>query len=389
MQVLFSPTKERGSREKRAWRLCSPVFRGLVALAGTFAWPAALPGQEPAPKGGAGSSAARPRADALTFANGLLRQRKFELAAEEYERFLNAGATGSERNDARFGLGSARLSMGRYREARQAFDDFLKEAPADPRAISARYRLGELSYLLGDLPAARRALEAFTGAKVEHPSLESAWTYLGDTCFGLEDLPRAKAAYEQSIAAYPKGRTADRARYGLARALAMTGDGDRAVTILQELATKGTPEWVDRSWLQIGLIRETAGRFADALEAFSTLERVAPARALKTEAQLHRGLALARLDRGGEAEALLGPLAASGGETIGPRAALELATFQLEHKHAEAALSTLEAALKKYPKCPAVPALQFRAAEALQKQKRPAEAEARFLKVAEDRKSVV
>ncbi len=156
-----------------------------------------------------------PRSDALKFANGLLRQRKFDLAVEEYQRFLDAGAKGTERNDAQFGLGTALLSVGRHRDARAAFDAFLKESPKDSRALSARYRLGELSYLLGDLPAARAALELFTSATTDHPSLELAWTYLGDTCFGLEDMPRARVAYERSIAAYPQGRTADRARYGL------------------------------------------------------------------------------------------------------------------------------------------------------------------------------
>ena len=166
----------------------------------------------------------RPASDALKFANGLLRHKKFELAGEEYERLLGAGASGTERNDALFGLGTARLSLGRYRQARESFDAFLKGAPNDPRARSAQYRLGELSYLLGDLPAARAALEAFTSAGSKHPSLESAWTYLGDTCFGLEDLRRARTAYERSIAAYPEGRTADRARYGLARTLAVSGE---------------------------------------------------------------------------------------------------------------------------------------------------------------------
>ena len=251
---------------------------------------------------------------ALRFANGLLRQKKFELAAQEYERILKAGATGAERDDARFGLGSAWLSMGRYREARGAFDDFLKGAPNDPRAVSARFRLGELSYLLGDLPAAREALEAFTSAKTDHPSLELAWTYLGDTCFGLDDLPGAKVAYERSLAAYPQGRTADRARYGLARTLAASGERDRALSLLDELVKKGSPEWVDRCWLQIGLIRESAGRLAEAVEAFSTLERVAPASRLRPEAQLHRGVALAGLGRAGEAAAAT---AAAGCERAG------------------------------------------------------------------------
>src|SRR5262249_62040997 len=123
--------------------------------------------------------------DSLKFANGLLRQRKFDLAAEEYEQFLSSGPTGLDRVDAQFGLANARLYQGRYQEARRTFDQFLKSAPHDGRALTARYRPGELAYLTGDLGAARQALEAFTATTVDHPGLETAWTYLGDACFGL------------------------------------------------------------------------------------------------------------------------------------------------------------------------------------------------------------
>ncbi len=360
------------------------VCAGWIVFAGTLACTSALLGQEPAPKRAAVESTTRPGvSDSLRFANGLLRQKKFELAAQEYDRILKAGATGSERDDARFGLGNAWLSMGRYREARGAFDDFLKGAADDPRALSARFRQGELSYLLGDLPAARSALETFTSAKTGHPSLELAWTYLGDTSFALEDLPRAKVAYERSLAAYPQGRTSDRARYGLARTLAASGEPDRALGMLDELIKRGSPEWLDRCWLQIGLIRESAGRLAEAVEALGALERAAPKSSLISEARIHRAVALARLGRAGEARELLGPLAANGPESIGPRAALELATIQLAGGQSQEAAATLESALKLYAKSPDAVALEYRLAEALRKLNRLKEAEARFLKVAE------
>ena len=153
--------------------------------------------------------------------------------------------------------------------------------------------------------------------------------------------------------------------------------------MLKDLAKKGAPDWVDRCWLQIGLIQESAERLSEAIEAFATLERTAPGSALAPEAQLHRAIALARLGRKAEAEGLLQVLTTNASEATGPRAALELATIQLESQHPEAALSTLEGALKRFPECPAVPALWFRSAEALQKQNRLAEAETRFLKVAD------
>ena len=185
---------------------------------------------------------------------------------------------------------------------------------------------------MGDLPAARRSLEEFTSATADHPGLEMAWTYLGDTCFGLRDFPRARLAYERSLAAYPNGRLAERAKYGLARTLAALGNRDQALALLQELAKQVNPEWVDRAWLQIGLIRKSAGQFTEAVEAFTKLEQAAPRSPLRPEAQLQRALALVRLERGGEAEPLLRSLATDASATQGARAALELATIELERQ---------------------------------------------------------
>jgi TolA-binding protein len=321
--------------------------------------------------------------DALKFANGLLRQKKYDMAAEEFERFLKLAPGGRDDVDARFGLATCRLYQGRYPDALHAFEEFLKVARDDPRRMTARYRLGELSYLLGDLPAARRSLEEFTSIQGEHAGLELAWTYLGDTCFGLDDLPNARKAYERSLSAYPRGRMADRARYGLGRTLAAQGEVERALDMLQALARNGGPDWVDRAWLQIGLIRKSAGQFAEALDAFNALKRTAPLSPLRPEAELQRGLVLIRVGRTAEAETDLRALAASAHDSMGPRAALELATIQLEQNHPETASTTLEDAMKRFPKSPATPVLLFRSAEALQRRNKLAEARARFLRVVE------
>ena len=128
--------------------------------------------------------------EGLNFAHGLLRQRKFDLAADEYRKFLESGPSVQDTADARFGLANALLFQGRYKEARRAFEDFLDQSPSSPRARTAWYRVGELAYMLGDLPAARKALEVFVRGASRHPNLETAWAYLGDVCLGSEDLPR-------------------------------------------------------------------------------------------------------------------------------------------------------------------------------------------------------
>jgi TolA-binding protein len=337
------------------------------------------PAQDTAPR----EPGARQVPEGLNFANGLFRDRRYDLAAEEYERFLAGSKPGPEADEARFGLANARLYQGRYDLARRQFEEFLKAAPDHPNARTAWYRVGETAYMLGDLPAARKAFETFTGGPNRHRHLETAWPYLGDVCFRQRDLPAARRAYEQALAAYPEGRLADRARFGLGRTLALQGESDAARNILKGLADRGGREWIDRAWLQIGLVESGAGRFEDAVAAFETLERVAPKSPLIAEERFNRAEALARLDRRDEAEALLRALMADAPQNLAAQAAFGLGTSQLERGRADEALTTLDGALSRFSKTPMATALLFRSAEAALKRGQATDAKARFLKAAD------
>ena len=330
------------------------------------------------------SSSARRLPDALKFANGLLRQKKYDLAAEEYERFANSGAKGKDLDDARFGLANARLYQGNFREARQAFDEFLKGAPEDPRRLTARYRLGELAYLLGDLPAARQSLEEFTAATSDHAGLEMALTYLGDTCFGLQDLPQARGGLPAVARGVSQGRLAERAKYGLGRTLAALGERDRALALMQELTKQAQPR-MDRQGLAANRLDPQVGRAVCA----KPLKRSPRSNVWRPEARSGpRPSFSVRWPWCGssvpaEAEPLLKSLAAEGAAPQGARAALELATIELERNQPDAAMTTLESGLKRFPESPLLPAMHFRAAEVLQKQNHLEEAQARFERVVE------
>ncbi len=367
--------RERGARGRtRGW-----VLRSLLAAIAMSAFSA--PAQQT--QGSRPSVSSQPAPEGLRFAHGLFRQRKFELAAIEYQKFLETRPESSDADEARFGLASAQLFLGRYKEARQAFQVFLNQAPDHARARTARYRLGELSYLLGDLPAARTSLELFVGGTGKHTNLETAWGYLGDVRLGLDDLAGARVAYERSLADFPHGPLADRSRYGLGRTLSALGETDLAVKVLSELASHGGRDWVDRAWLQLGKIQLAAGRPAAAVESREALDRSAPRSTLKPEGQLLRAEALAGLGRTALAVELLEPLVAEGAEPVAARAALALATIELRRGAAEPALARLELAVTRFPRSPVVPALLFRSAEALESLKRLDEARKRFLKAAE------
>ena len=328
-------------------------------------------------------SASRRIPEALRFAHGLLRQRNYALAAEEYERFLATRPRGVDRLDALFGLANARLDQGRYAESLSEFRGFLEVAAGDPRSRTARYRVGELSYLTGDLPGARRALETFTADRAPHPAVETAWTYLGDVCFALNDMPAARSAYERSLADFPRGRLADRARYGLARTLLAVGDREAALGLFRGLSLRGGTEWRDRAWLQIGTIELDRDRPAEAVEAFTNLEKIVPESPLRSEARLRRARALGRLGRLDEAVTLLGELSAGANGLVNAPAALELSTIELGRGRADRALAAVDSALRRDPKTALRPALLFRSAEAMRKLGRMAEAEDRFREVFE------
>ncbi len=247
--------------------------------------------------------------------------------------------------------------------------------------------------MVGDLAQARRALETFTSKNHGHRHLETAWPYLGDVYLRLGDVSKAKQAYEQSLRDFPQGRLADRSRFGLGRALALDGDTEPALKVLRPLAERGGSEWTDRAWVQVGQLLAGSGQKAAAVEAFATLERVAPRSPLVAEARLGRAEALMSLGRRDEAEPLLrglmgeNPGKGDPGETTTPvlaaRAALILGTDQLDRGAGAEALATLDDARKRWPRTSWTAALWFRSAEAARQLGQLDDARARFLKVAE------
>ena len=346
---------------------------GLATIAAT-----AL-GQAPSP--------ARQVPEALNFANGLYRNRRYDLAAEEYEKFLRSGRPKGEADaaDAWFGLGNARLFLGQYKEARLAFEEFIRVAPNHPNAPTGRYRVGETAYVLGDLPAARQALEGYVGAGAgDRRYLQVAWSHLGDVDFRLDDLPAARKAYENALAGDPQGSLAGRARLGLGRVLAAQADAETALRVLRELAEKGGPEWSDKARLEIAKIEAGLGRWREAADALEALEKATPRSPLVAEARVERAEALGKLDRAEEAEALLRLVADDPAQPLAAQAADAIGSSQLARGKPAEALATYDQAVARLASSPMASTLRYHAAEAALAMGKLNEARARFLKLAAD-----
>ncbi len=346
---------------------------GLVLLASTSL------GQAPEPP--------RQVPEGLNFANGLYRNRRYDLAAEEYEKFLKAAQGGSEADlaDAWFGLGNARLFLGKYQEARRAFEEFVKVAPDHPAAPTGLYRIGETAYVVGDLPGARKALEAYVSSNpIDRRYLQAAWSHLGDVDFRLNDLPAARKSYENSLAGNPQGGLASRAKLGLGRVLAAQNEAEPALRVLRDLASKGGPEWSDKAWLEVGSIEAALGRWKEAVEALEALEKGTPRSPLVAEGRIERAEALGHLDRPEEAETLLRSIADDPAQPLAPQAADALGASLLARGKAAEALEALDQAAGKLAASPLAPTLRFHAAEVARSLGRLDDARGRFLKVVED-----
>ncbi|MFO0957590.1 MAG: tetratricopeptide repeat protein [Isosphaeraceae bacterium] len=326
---------------------------------------------------------ARAEAGDLKLANRLLAERLYAPAAEEYERVLaRARPGGSEQVEATYGLALSKLFLNRLAEARKQFDEFLKLAPDHPSAANAWFRLGETSYLLGDHEAARRALDRFTTQFPQHRQAEIAWPYLGDINLKLGDLDASRRAYEQALKLHPNGRLADRARCGLAKALASSGQTDQALALLEPLAGAKGQEFGDQARFQIGQIHLAAGRPELALATFERLEAESPRSPLLPEARLARASALALLGRRPLAEEILRGLVAESPRNQAAQAAYELGISQMERGETAEAQATFLDACERFAGAPTVPALMFRAAEASARMSKPAEARSAYIKMA-------
>lgn len=361
---------------------------GLALLVGLLGGLVPLRGQQTEGQGRLasreGGSAAVP--PGLNFANGLFHERRYELAAEEYEKFLQTAEPGPDAAQALYGLARAELFLLKYAEARQHLAAFLKMAPEDPNAPTALFRIGEAAYLMRDFQGALGPLEAFVSRYPDHPHLDAAWPYLGDVRFALDDLEGAGQAYETALKRYPDGPLADRARFYLARVLNARGRTDEAVERLREIEKRGNPTWGDRARMQVGQFLVSAGRAEEAVKAFEAVEKADPRGPMVAEARLRKAEALVALKQFEEADPIFSALARDPAvpPSLAVQAAYDLGGSLRDQGQEAKASEVWNQALMRFPGSDLDAMLLFRSAESIRDLGRLDEAARRFLKVAAD-----
>lgn len=325
------------------------------------------------------------RDDDLKFASGLYAQRRYDLAAEEYERLLKSNPAEEVSADALFGLANCKLMLARYQEARDLFRSFAKRHETDIRSPDAIYRIGECSALLGETEPAREALADFAKRFPKHKFYDAALVNWGDVDFKRGDFKAAKAHYESALAISKSSRLVDRSRYGLGLAEIDLGEFDAAAKTLETLAETGAPEWRDRAWYQIGRGRLIGERPEEAIAAFETLERSFPKSRLNAQARLDKARALLKLKRYDAALAAIAEPAADASASAAAQVLNLKGRILRAQGKLEQALAAFDGAIAKAgPGGAFTPEPAFHSAEVLRELGKPEQARSRFLKLAQD-----
>ena len=303
-------------------------------------------------------------------------QRRWKLAAEAFESFLERFPDHPRATTAWFFWGETLMELGRHDAAATRFQAYLERDPDGRYARQARFRAGEAAFLDGDYQRARQRLEAFEQLYPDDPLSAYALAYLGQIALEERRYEQAEAWFRRTLDRFPQAKHQDRSRYGLACALEKLGKRAEAERLFLAVAAKTTSPLADDAQYRLGALLYAQGRFAEALEvldAFQTRLATSPRR---SAARLGQGWALFKLGRLEEAEEAFRSVADDA--RVGIEARFWLGLAQKARADWETAADTLLAAAADAAEHKLLPAIRLHAGYALLRAGDPARATAQF-----------
>ena len=192
----------------------------------------------------------------LDFANNLYSRAQLDMAAPEYEKYLDLypSAPLADRESALFRLGECYRKIGNVNAARNAYQHLLLDFATGQFIGPAAYRLADMAYAAKDYDS---ALNYYRKASVHlaDPAVALAAKFYSARCLEALKLPsEARMAYEDIV------------------------------------ASKGDNPYREPSRLALAEILSTYGRKPDALQQFEALAKEAQQPSVKVEALVKAGL---------------------------------------------------------------------------------------------------
>lgn len=168
-----------------------------------------------------GKSSADAATRQFTVAKALQARQQFELAAEEWAKFLKNHASDARAGEAQYNLGVCRFQDKKYAEAAAAFVQVITDHPKSKQQAGAWLHLGLAQYnqAAGGQPEfyakAADNLASYLKKFPEGAEAAKAAFFLGEALYASGKKPEAVEAYAQVVEKYPKDPLLPEALYAL------------------------------------------------------------------------------------------------------------------------------------------------------------------------------
>lgn len=316
--------------------------------------------------------------------NGLLQRQMFNLAADEYRRFLDEHADHPKATSARYGLavcefrqgrtaealaeltrlegiedfayaaevqtmlGQCHLSLAHYADASRCFERVVSRHASHKLAADAAALLAESRFREGKPDDAIHAARTVLKNWPDSPARERAIYFSGLAATSLGHHGEAAAAFEKILSDFPSGSLASSARLLAAQSLQRDGKTAEAERRFEEIVSLGKSDQQADALLGLGLLlfqkgdlENSARRLGEFSTGFPTNPRLPTARLYLARILLERGEAQKAAD--------LFKQASDSDEKLADEAAYWLAKCDLRNEDFAAAAKRLGEALKKFP----------------------------------------
>ncbi|MCU0977790.1 MAG: tetratricopeptide repeat protein [Pirellulaceae bacterium] len=276
---------------------------------------------------------------------------RWQMAADEFTRFLRQYPDHSQAASALFFRAEALVQQGQHAEARKGYLDFIEREPDHRFAPQARFRAAEAVYLGGNAKAARTELEEFVA---NHPGSELsvyAQKYLAELALAARDGPRAAALFKEILERHPDGPQVDECRFGLGRALELQGDIESARIAYQTMTAANGP-LADDAQVQTGICLYNRGDYPQAAKAFQTALERFPDSDLAGQARYWLGMCqVAQQDWDKASETLRSALDSHPQHALAPSMTFWLADTMRQRGDLKAAQEGYAKVVQSWPQC--------------------------------------
>ncbi|HWB11965.1 MAG TPA: tetratricopeptide repeat protein [Pirellulales bacterium] len=336
------------------------------------------------------SQEVKPRSDAATrqfaAAAALQNREQYELAADEWAKFLKTHAGDPRADRAQYHLGICRLKNKQYAEAAAAFGELVSTYPKSEQSASGWLHLGLAQYNLavagqGDMyPKAAETLATVLSKFPQSKEVAQAAFYRGESLYAQGKKEEAAKFYAEVVEKHPKDALAGEALYALgvtqeelgqAAAAGATYDAylkqfasqphaaevtlRRGETLFAQKQFEAAAKWFaaaakpDFKDADVALFRQAGAlyelhKYADAAALYSSIPEKFPQSQHRQAARLAAGKCDYLAGRFEQARDALAKSLAEGGPTAA-EAAHWLARSYLKEQKPDEALKTVDAAI--------------------------------------------